>query len=350
MKKSGKDTFLHHLKIASVTGILLFAISLAVYITGHHTFGFMNLTGLITDRNRFILWTVNLFVLFIIAGELVDFLIRRILSKKQKNLIDAMQKVTDGEFNVRIESSTRLTDTGPVATSTFNDMASRLQENHVLHKEFMGIFSHEIKTPISTINGFARVLRDSSLSEEDKNEYINIIITETERLSTLSNNILLLSRIEKQTSEISKESYNLTEQLRQIIAVTYSEISRKGLDISLPEEDVSIPANQELMAHVWTNILSNAVKFSPENEKIYIDVTKNADCISVSIKNYGCTLRPSECARIFEKFYRGEASSNTVGNGIGLSVVKKIVSLHNGECTASVTDDGEFTITVSLPY
>ncbi len=349
MKEANKNKVLRHVKIIVLTGLLLFTLSWTVYAAGCIFFGTLGHTGIINDKNRCFMWIIIIFTLFLLAGAFVDYLLRQILTKKHQKLFSAMQKLSDGELSVRLEGGTRITDTGALTVSTFNNMASQLQATDTLNRNFAGTFSHEIKNPVGTISGFAKILKDANLSESKKKEYLDIIIQETEQLGRLSGSILLLSRLEATDKIGNKLEYDLTEQLRQTVASVYPELKKKQLDISLTEVQTSITAEPSLMAHVWLNIISNAMKFSPENGKITVDITKNADCTSVSIKNYGCTLKEYEVPRIFEKFYRGEESTDLNGSGLGLSIVRKIVSLHGGECAVSVTDGGEFTITVSIP-
>ena len=349
MKRRKLINCLKRQKIAAIIGVILFIISYAVFFTGWHTFGIIGLTGIINKDNRAVLWAFTLLILFICTGKIVDFALNYVYKRKTNKLVDAMQEVTDGNFSVRLKSDGKLTDTGIFAVTSFNDMATQLQETEALHKDFIGNFSHEMKTPLSTINGFAKVLRNNSLTEEEKNECLDIIIDESERLSLLSNNILMLSRLEKLPGPVVKEEYNLTEQIRQSVAASYHKWSEKNIEIVLEGEEVTLSANRELMTQVWLNFLDNAIKFSPENEIVYINVIKNADCITVSIKNHGCTLSGEEIPHIFDKFYQGKGKTKTLGNGIGLSMVRKITELHGGFASAVLCDGDAIAISVSLP-
>ncbi len=349
MKKDGSNRKLRNTKITVLTGFLLFLISTAVSLAGWYTFGILGLLGIINDRNRILLWAVNLLFLFVIAGAFVDWLLRHIFFKKTEKLIDAMKRVSDGEFSIRLSTGKKITEPGPITVTAFNDMAVSLQSKDTLNKDFAGNFSHELKTPLGTINGFARVLKSDGLTEEEKNEYLDIIIEESERLALLSNNILLLSRLENHTDPIKKEEYNLTEQLRQITAAMYHKWSEKNIEIVFDGHELTLTANRELMVQVWINLLDNAVKFSPPGEIIYINVTKNADCTTVGIKNYGNTLIEEELSHIFDKFYQGDSDKKALGNGLGLPMVKKIIELHGGSITAQINKDS-ITFTASLPY
>lgn len=305
--------------------------------------------GLVTENNRYLLWLTDIILLFMLAGMLLNFLLKQIFGQKIGKLIDAVRKIADGEADAELPFSGKLTDPGPETVNTFNSIASQIRANAEFSKDFAGNFSHEMKAPLGTINGFAKVLKDNSLAEEEKLEYINIIIDESERLSLLSNSILLLSRLEKQTEPVSKEEFNITEQIRQTVATAYHKWNEKNIEIILEGDEVRISANRELTVQIWINLLENSIKFSPVNERVYIKVTKNADCASVSIKNYGHTLSNEEIPHIFDKFYQGSGNKRALGNGLGLNLVRKITELHGGSASARLCDDNSIMITVNLP-
>ncbi len=305
--------------------------------------------GFVTENNSYLLWLTDILLLFMLAGMLLNFLLKQIFGQKIGKLIDAVRKIADGEADAELPVSKKITDPGPETVNTFNSIASQIRANAEFSKDFAGNFSHEMKTPLGTINGFAKVLKDNSLEEEEKLEYLNIIIDESERLSLLSNSILLLSRLEKHTEPLSKEEFNLTEQIRQTVAATYHKWNEKNIEIVIEGEEVSVSANRDLTVQIWINLLDNAIKFSPVNESVHINVTKNADCVSVSIKNYGHTLSAEEIPHIFDKFYRGPGNQRALGNGLGLNLVRKITELHGGSASARLCDDNSIMITVNLP-
>ena len=349
MKKSKPRRIFRRIKIIILTGLLLFVLSSVVSVTAGFIFGVMNRTGFVTEGNRAVIWILDLLFLFMLAGILVVSLISLIVGQKTGKLIEAMKKLTDGEFNVRLLHGKKLTDPNHIAVHTFNNMATRLQSNEELSKDFANNFSHEMKTPLGTINGFAKVLKDSSISEDEKLEYLNIIIDESERLTLLSNNVLMLSRLEKQTEPIKREAYNLTEQIRQTAAITYHKWIEKNLAIIIEGEDITVSANHELMMQVWLNLIDNAIKFSLENEDIHISITKNADRASVSIVNSCDSLTEDESPYLFAKFYQKNNAKKSLGNGMGLTMVKKIAELHGGTVRAELCSESEIKFSVELP-
>ncbi len=349
MKKADKYNLLRHIKIVILTGMLLLLISCTAYFISLRTLGLINLTGLIDDRNRFLIYLAILFICFILAGALVDSLIRHIITKKQKNLIDAMKRVADGELTTRLENGKKLTDTGYLTVNTFNDMARMLQESNVMNRDFAGNLTHEIKAPIGNINGFAKVIKNTMLSEEEKNEYLDIIIEESERLRSLSDNILLLSGPTRHEKAESMEEYNLTEQLRQVIASLYLQLEAKKLQVIFQGEEIDFCGSIDMMSQVWINLLDNAIRFSPEGESLTLSTKKIDDTLYVSISNYGCSLNEEELYNIFDRFYTKSSSIAQKGNGLGLSIAKKIISMHKGDITAQKGENSLFTITVTLP-
>ena len=228
-------------------------------------------------------------------------------------------------------------------------MAQQLESTEMLSHDFINNFSHEFKTPIASINGFAKLLKNENISKEEQQEYLDIIIQESERLSNLSINILTLSKLEQQSILTNKTEYNLSEQIRIIIGSLYPKWSEKSIEIDLTGEDIDIVANREMLGQVWINLLDNAIKFSPENKKISINLSKEDEAITITMKNYGRTVPPEQISRIFDKFYQGDESHGTTGNGLGLPMVKRIIELHNGDIDVFCTEEPAVSFHITLP-
>ena len=348
--KKAKIKYYRLILMSLSIGLSLFLTCVIVTIMANIVFCYFRHTGFITEENFRLIYLIDFICLFILIGIIISVISAIWHSKRTDRLSEVLQKVSDGEYSVRLETKKLNDSLSNHIVGMFNDMLLSLESTETLNIDFANAFSHEMKTPAGTINGFAKVLKSNGLTEEEKNEYLDIIIEESERLNALSGNILMLTRLEKQTELTDVTSYNITEQLRQTVAVTYHKWDAKGIDIDFSGEEIDISANRELMAQVWINLLDNAIKFSPENESIYINVIKNADCVSVSIKNYGCTLSQEELSRIFDKFYQGAGDKKALGNGIGLTMVKKIIELHGGSITAKTTDSSAIEFTAILPY
>lgn len=178
-------------------------------------------------------------------------------------------------------------------------------------------------------------MQKRGLSEEKRVEYTNKILINTKRLSNLTGNILLLSRLENQEKEIKKEIYSLDEQIREIILLFETQWTEKNLELDIELESINYCGNKELLAHVWQNIIGNAVKFVPENGIIRISLKNNENKILFSVSDNGIGMSPEVTQRIYEKFYQGETNRSTSGNGLGLTLAKRIVDLHSGTISVS---------------
>lgn len=286
----------------------------------------------------------------IVAGTLLAATVGRIPLRPINNIINAMNRLSAGDFK------TRLSVSGPLAkfhvakefTESFNKMASELESTEMLRSDFINNFSHEFKTPIVSIAGFAKLLKKGNLSREEQLEYLDIIESESLRLSAMATNVLNLTKIENQEILTDKERYNLSEQLRNCVLMLENKWSGKNLELILDFKEVTVFANEELMRQVWLNLLDNAVKFTPDYGVLEVDIAESAEAIAVSVINSGEEILPESRERIFQKFYQADASHATEGNGIGLAIVKKIVDLHEGRVEVD-SREGRTVFTVTIP-
>ncbi len=332
--------------------ILIFAVIvfLTILLTLLTAFGFAYLlirTNVITGLGEI---PISLIAFFIIVSLIIGTVFSIILSivplKPLNELLNAIDSVTEGNYNIS------LTPRGPEAFrrvhKKFNKMVQELNYEEMLSNDFVNNFSHEFKTPIVSISGFANMLKKDDLTNEERNEYLDIIIEESKRLTDLSENVLELSRLENQTILTDKEEYNISEQLRLVIAIMYGRYPEKNIEFSFDCDEYFIKANEELLREVWINLLDNAMKFSFENGVIDVIVKKKSNKIAVSISNTSETISPENLKRIFNKFYQCDTSHTTKGNGLGLTIVKRIVELHNGEINIK-SENNRTTIDVILP-
>ena len=268
------------------------------------------------------------------------------LSKPVQVLTRAHEKVQEGDFTVR------LPDNQPgemgVLMRSFNDMTEALGSTAYLQKDFISSISHEFKTPIASIRGFAKLLQMPGLTEEQRAEYISLIAQESDRLSRLSETLLRLSALEQQTALASLTSFSLDEQLRQTILRLEPAWSQKDIGWQLDLQEVSVTSDQELLNQVWVNILQNAIKFSPAESDIEVRVFREGNAI-VEIQDHGCGMSEEAQKRIFDKFYQADKSRKQEGVGLGLSLVKRIVDMMGGTITVrSAVGEGS-TFRVELP-
>ena len=268
--------------------------------------------------------------------------------KPINDLVQAMREVSQGDFSVRVKADDLEGDMGRLAAS-FNDMASELGGLELFRKDFINNFSHEFKTPIVSIKGFARQLEREDLTEAQRREYLNIIISESERLANMSGNVLLLSKLENQTIVTDKTRYRLDEQLRRCILLMEKQWSQKALELELELDEVEYYGNEEMVQHVWVNLLSNAIKFSPQGGALAVSLYREENTARVTVRDSGPGMDGETRRRIFEKFYQGDTAHAAEGNGLGLSLVKRIVDLCQGTIEIESAPGQGAAFTVRLP-
>lgn len=286
----------------------------------------------------------------IFMGATISIFASKIPLKPVNKWVNSMNRLASGDFKVRMKFGKPL-GTHPTfleLTDSFNTLAEELQNTEMLRRDFINNFSHEFKTPIVSIAGFAKLLKKGNLTEEQKMQYLDAIEEESMRLSYMATNVLNLTKIENQAilSEIS--SFNLSEQIRSAVLLLEEKWSRKNIELQLDFEEYMIEANEELLKEVWINLLDNAVKFSPDSGTVSVYINDKDDTISVSVSNTGAEIPPEKMNKIWNKFYQADESHSSYGNGIGLAIVKRITELHKGE--VSVKSENLLTeFTVKLP-
>lgn len=303
--------------------------------------------GLVTtmDIPHFPLLILALICLLI--GSILSMLFSRLPLAPYREIMSAVDRIADGDYSVRLHL--RGPEEFRALTKKFNHMAEELGSVEMLRSDFVNNFSHEFKTPIVSIRGFAKALKWEDLSEEERSEYLNIIISEAERLTDLSTNVLYLSKIEQQTILTDKHPFNLSEQIRRVIVLLDQKLTQKHLQVDLRCSEISCTGNEEMLRQVWINLLDNAIKFSPEYDQIELCIMQTEEQIRVSISNQGLPIPEETAAHLFDKFYQGDPSHTSHGNGLGLAIAKRIVTLHEGSITFHQSADGLLTFEVSLP-
>ena len=293
-------------------------------------------------RGIFALMAFSMFIGTVIAA----FFSRKALNPIRR-VVEATNKVAGGDFDVRVDIK-GVFELEELSQS-FNKMAHELSSVESLRRDFINNFSHEFKTPIVSIRGFAKLLRDGDLSDEEKKEYLEIIITESERLSGLATNILNLSKYEAIDIVTDKAPFRIDEQIRRAVALTEPKWSEKDLSVNIGLDEVIYNGNENLTQQVWINLLENAVKFSKQSGNIGISLMDGGETIYFSIQDDGIGMDAETRRHVFEKFYQGDRSHNNMGNGLGLTIVKRIVELCGG--TIGVESDlGKGSVfTVNLP-
>lgn len=285
----------------------------------------------------------------LIIGTVFTILAGRVPLRPINRLITQMNRLASGDFAARLHfgKPIGLHPSFVELENSFNKMAEELQNTEMLRSDFINHFSHEFKTPIVSISGFAKLLKRGNLTEAQRAEYIDVIEEESMRLAYMATNVLNLTKVENQTILTDVTKFNVSEQIRSAVLLLENGWMKKNLDLSLEFSEYEIEANEELLKQVWINLVDNAVKFSPDYGPMEICIGETSDHLRISITNAGDIPAQAQ-QKIWNKFYQADESHSSVGNGIGLAIVKRIVTLHSG--TAAVeSKNGTVTFTVTLP-
>ena len=294
-------------------------------------------------------WRPIPFIILVSAlvGMALTILASRIPLRPIRDLIEAINQLAHGNFHVRVHLD--LTQEFVRLSESFNSMAQELENTELLRSDFINNFSHEFKTPIVSLRGFAKILKNDRLTKEERDEYLDIIISESNRLSQLSTNVLNLSKIEKMSILSDMESFDLSEEVRQSVLLLESKWQKKDLELFIDMDELEYRGNKALLNQVWINLIDNAIKFSPQNGKIKLKLHRKKDQVVFQILDNGCGMDEETKNHIFDRFYQGDSSHTAEGNGIGLTVVEKIVHLHKGQIRVVSEAGIGTTFTVNLP-
>jgi signal transduction histidine kinase len=276
---------------------------------------------------------------------------RRFL-KPIEQFAEATHKVANGDFSVYVPPRSRpdRLDYLDIMFKDFNKMVEELGSIETLKTEFFSNVSHEIKTPLSVIQNYAEMLKDENLPPEQRREYTVTILGASRRLSDLITNMLKLTKLEKQHIHNVPEPFDLCGQLCECALLFEEQWEKKGIEFIADIEDkATITFDASLLEIVWSNLLSNAVKFTEAGGTVTLAQTSTSDEVIVSVADTGCGMDDETARRIFDKFYQGDTSHATEGNGLGLALVSRIVDLADGSITVKSELGKGSTFTVRLP-
>ena len=265
-------------------------------------------------------------------------------------ITDALDRIASGDFTARLEEGgTR----GPFAelVRTVNQTAAKLDQLEKMRQEFVSDVSHEIQSPLTSIRGFASALRQGDLSEADRLHYLDIIEAEGLRLSRLTANLLKLASLESDQIHLVPRTYRLDSQVRDLILACETQWTGKHQDMDVDLDEAEITADDDLLSQVWTNLIHNAIKFTPDGGSIRLVLRRRADQLAFSIADTGIGISPEDETRLFERFYKADRSrqGSTGGNGLGLAIAKRIVDLHGGTISVRSLAAGGTEFLVNLP-
>lgn len=283
---------------------------------------------------------------------LVD-MIRRVLTVERpaREIQRVLQRLMEGDFSARTANFKSIDREGrfrEIARS-IDMLAEELSGVETLRTDFIANVSHELKTPLAVMQNYGTMLQKPGLSEEKRLEYSKAITDTSRRLANLITNILKLNKLENQQIFPSMEEYNLSEQLCECLLQFEDAWEKKQINIETEiEDEIMIRSDAELLSLVWNNLFSNAIKFTEPEGTVYVTLKKINDVVEVKVSDTGCGMTPDVGAHIFEKFYQGDTSHSTQGNGLGLALVKRVVDIMQGEIQVdSILGEGS-TFTVRI--
>lgn len=281
-----------------------------------------------------------------VVGVGISFLFAKILTIPLKKLQTATEKISNGDFDVEIEPSQN-----PVLNDLiegFNKMAKELKTIETLKSDFISNVSHEFKTPLAVIQSYCKALKRTDLDAETRKKYQTVLENNVTKLTNLTSNILNLSKIENQQMVLDKTDFLLDEQIRQCILSAEPQWSAKNVEFDLNLPQTTYYGSKELMFQVWQNLIDNAIKFSHEGGKISVSVEKDKNGLQVTVSDQGIGMSEETLTRMYDKFYQGDSSRTSNGNGLGLALVKRIVTISGGNINAKSELGKGTTFTVTL--
>lgn len=288
----------------------------------------------------------------VIVGAGLSYVFTNYFIKPVFELSDATSKISQGDFNIELDVPKNFISKYmeiSTLTENFNHMAKELHGIEMFRNDFTSNFSHEFKTPIISIRGFAKQLCANDLEEEKRKEYAKIIVDESDRLVSMSANVLLITKYENQNIVTNKTTYRLDDQLRKCMLLFEESWNKKNININMDLEEITYSQNRELIGHIWKNIIGNSVKFTPENGKITVSCKKNEEKIFVTVEDTGIGMDEETQLHIFEKFYKGDLSHHGSGNGLGLPIVNRITKMAGGTVNVNSEVGKGTKIEVILP-
>lgn len=334
--RKGKKTFTIHWAVWFYILILISSVM---------AFGLIAYLELDMNGNDAIYMLAMMPCMGIIAGAALLKIISA-LKLRMKKILDGITSVAEGNLDVVLD----LNNSGEYREmyENFNRMVRELKNTKVEMQNFINDFSHEFKTPITSIHGFAELLLEENISVEDRKQYLQIILEESQRLASLSQNTLLLSKLDAQEVLTDKKEFQLDEQIKKCAILLFRQIEKKQIILNMELAPVTYYGSAELLHQVWMNLISNAIKFTPNGGEITIIMIAVGSQITINISDTGIGMDEETARLIFNKYYQGDSSHATAGFGLGLSIVRRIVDLCKGEIIVTSVPGKGSTFSVIL--
>ncbi|BAH45170.1 two-component sensor histidine kinase [Brevibacillus brevis NBRC 100599] len=350
MKKRRQDEHSYILlkKIVGVVGICaVFALcGLGAY--GITTLFYSYMGYHLNDLVKVLIHSVLNCLLFIGVGIIISFFTMSRHRGRFQPLIDALRRIAMGDFRVNLDI--KLANEWGELVDGINHVAEQLNEMEKLRQEFISNVSHEIQSPLTSISGFARALHNERLRPEERIRYLEIIESESKRLSKISDNLLKLTALEGIQHDLERKRYRLDTQLRALILASEPQWMAKEIEMDIDLEKVEIVADEDMLSQVWTNLLGNSIKFTEAGGKISVKLKTVNGEVLVKITDTGIGISKENQERIFERFFKADPSRNRTnsGSGLGLAIVKKIIDLHHATIVVESEEGKGTTFTITF--
>lgn len=289
-------------------------------------------------------------IIFMMTGSIVFLIVADIIVKPISRLTKVTDELSKGNYKVRVNYEGK--DEISSLYASFNQMAVRLAKQETLRQQFISDVSHEFQTPLTAISGFATILKNENLTDEQRKKYADIILFNSNRLSHLSKNMLQLTLLDGEDTALDKTEFPLIEQLNRVIEMEDNAALSKDIEIEFihPKKEFIIEADESRMEQVWINLLSNAIKYTNEHGVVTVEVRRTPTELQVRFEDTGVGMSKDAISHIFERFYRQDKSRTIEGNGLGLSIVKRIIDLHHYKIDVESQEDVGSVFTVYIPY
>ncbi len=289
-------------------------------------------------------------IIFMMTGSIVFLIVADIIVKPISRLTKVTDELAKGNYKVRVNYEGK--DEISSLYASFNQMAVRLAKQETIRQQFISDVSHEFQTPLTAISGFATILKNENLTDEQRQKYADIILFNSNRLSHLSKNMLQLTLLDGEDTSLDKSEFPLIEQLNRVIEMEDNAALSKDIEIEFihPKKEFIIEADESRIEQVWINLLSNAIKYTNEHGVVTVEVRRTPTELQVRFEDTGVGMSQDAISHIFERFYRQDKSRTIEGNGLGLSIVKRIIDLHHYKIDVESQEDVGSVFTVYIPY
>lgn len=295
---------------------------------------------------KVILPSLGLIIPMCIFITIVNTVNARWMAKQATDLADGLAKASAGDYHAKLDS--KKASIFAKAYENFNNLEERLKKTGTLQDEFVNNYSHEFKTPITSIKGFAELLLEEELDEKTRKKYLKIIVEESRKLTSLSEQSILLTKLNAQNIIPNKKKYSLDEQIRNCVIMQEPSCLKKNININCELDEVTIFQSEELLEHLWNNLISNAIKYSNKDGEINISLKNDKNSIIVKVKDNGIGMSEEAKNQIFDRFYQVDKSKTIDGLGLGLTIVGRIIDLIEGKITVESEFGTGSTFTVIL--